>query len=112
MKIEEVIEKLWVEKIDKLSWQVASQKIVIDNLQRQIFNLECKPRENQKYNKSKIKNESAREKAELRKKIKHLEEELAYEKEYSRKLYTALDELMTRMWYKLCFWQLQLRELE
>lgn len=112
MTIEQVIEKIWAEKIDKLSWQVASQKIVIDNLKRQIFNLECKLNENQKYNKSKIKNESAREKAELRKKIKHLEEDLLYEKEYSRKLYTALDELMERMWYKHCFWELQLKELK
>jgi len=44
-----------------------------------------------------VKNESAREKAELRKKIRELEDDLKYEKNYSRKLYTTCDELITRM---------------
>ena len=112
MEISKVIEKIWAEKIDFLEWEIVKKNSEIDNLKRQIFNLEAKLSENQKYNKSKVKNESAREKAELRKKIRELEYDLKYEKNYSRNLYTTCEELITRMWYKHCFWELQLSPLK
>ena len=112
MEISKVIEKIWAEKIDFLEWEIVKKNAEIDNLKRQIFNLEAKLSENQKYNKSKVKNESSREKAELRKKIRELEDDLKYEKNYSRNLYITCDELITRMWYKHCFWELQLSSLK
>lgn len=112
MTVEEIIEKIWVERISKLEWQIKEKDIVIDVLKRKNWNLEASLSENQKYNKSKIKNESAREKAELRRKIKNLEEDLAREKEYSRKLYRACEELYERMWYKHCVGQLILTKID
>jgi hypothetical protein len=41
-----------------------------------------------------------------------LEDDLKYEKNYSRNLYTTCEELIERMWYKHCFWELQLSPLK
>ena len=112
MEISKVIEKIWAEKIDFLEWEIAKKDAEINNLKRENSDLNKAIRDNQKYNKSKVKNESAKEKEELRKKIRELEDDLKYEKEYSRKLYTTLDELMERMWYKHCFWELHLSPLK
>ena len=112
MEISKVIEKIWAEKIDFLEWEIVKKNAEIDNLKRENANLNKAIRDNQKYNKSKVKNESAREKAELRKKIRELEDDLKYEKNYSRNLYTTCEELITRMWYRHCFWELQLSPLK
>lgn len=106
MEIREIVEKIWAEKIDFLEREIVKKNAEIDNLKRQIFNLEAKLSENQKYNKSKVKNESAREKAELRKKIRELEKELEAEKKYNRELYLTCDELYTKMWLRHSVWQL------
>lgn len=111
MEISKVIEKIWAEKINFLEWEIVKKNTEIDNLKRQIFNLEAKLSENQKYNKSKVENESAREKAELRKKIRELEDDLKYEKNYSKNLYTTCEELIMRMWYKHCVGQLILTKI-